>query len=71
MKILISMRGDILTADPIERSGSPKMGLGKTIEECLGSFLITYQKELGLDIEVDDSAKLYEEKRRADALAQR
>lgn len=71
MKILISKRGDFLTADPIERSGSPKIGVGRTIEECLGSFLIAYQKEFGLDIEVDDSAKPDEEKRRADALAQR
>jgi hypothetical protein len=71
VKVVIRKCGKSLEADPVERSGSPAVGRGDTIEECLGNFLIAYQHELGLEIIVDPSAKRAEEKRRRDALAQR
>lgn len=72
MKIVIKSHGPgSIEVDPVERSGSPYVGRGKTIEEALGNFLICYQKELGLEIEVDKSAQKAEKKRRKDALAQR
>jgi hypothetical protein len=72
MKIVIRERSKgWLEIDPVELPGSPSVGRGNTIEEALGNFLIAYQKELGLDSEVDESAKKAEKKRRKDALAQR
>ena len=71
MKVVIKKQGGVLIADPVEKPGSPSIGMGKTIEECMGNFLIAYQKELGLEIIVDESAKPAENKRRRDALAQR
>jgi hypothetical protein len=72
MKIVIKSHGrGSIKVDPVELPGSPSVGHGKTIEEALGNFLIAYQKELGLDIVVDESAKKAEKKRRRDALAQR
>ena len=72
MKIVIKSHGrGSIEVDPVELSGSPSVGRGKTIEEALGNFLIAYQKYLGLDIVVDESAQKAENKRRRDALAQR
>jgi hypothetical protein len=72
MKVVIKSHGKgQIEVDPVELAGSPTVGRGKTIEEALGNFLISYQKELGLDITVDESAQKAENKRRRDALAQR
>jgi predicted RNase H-like HicB family nuclease len=72
MKIVIRERSKgWLEVDPVELPGACAVGRGNTIEEALGNFLIAYQKELGLDIEVDASAQKAENKRRRDALAQR
>lgn len=72
MKLVIRSHGpESIEVDPIERPGACAVGRGKTIEEALGNFLICYQKELGLEITVDKTAKKAEKKRRADALAQR
>jgi hypothetical protein len=72
MKIVIKSHGEgSIEVDPVELPGMPPVGRGKTIEEALGNFLIAYQKELGLEISVDASAKKAEKKRRRDALAHR
>lgn len=72
MKIVIRERSKgSLEVDPVELPGACAVGRGKTIEEALGNFLICYQKKLGLDIIVDESAQKAEKKRRKDALAQR
>jgi hypothetical protein len=71
MKIVIKDHGGSIEVDPVELPGSPPVGRGSTIAEALGNFLICYQKELGLEIEVDDSAKKAEKKRRRDELAKR
>jgi hypothetical protein len=71
MKIVIKDHGGSIEVDPVELPGSPAVGRGSTIAEALGNFLICYQKELGLEIEVDDSAKKAEKKRRRDELAKR
>jgi hypothetical protein len=72
MKIVIKSHGPgSIEVDPVELPGTCAVGRGKNIEEALGNFLICYQKELGLDIEVDKSAQNAEKKRRKDALAQR
>jgi hypothetical protein len=71
MKVVIRKQFGILEADPVELPGSPSVGRGKTIEETLGNFLIAYQKELGLEIIVDESAQRAENKRRRDALKNR
>jgi hypothetical protein len=72
MKIVIRSHGkNSIEVDPVEKPGACAVGRGKTIEEALGNFLICYQKELGLEITVDESAQKAENKRRRDALAQR
>lgn len=58
MKVVIRERSKgWLEVDPVEFPGSPAVGRGSTIEEALGNFLICYQKELGLEITVDESAQ--------------
>lgn len=71
MKILIRQRGDRFEADPVNLPGSPAVGKGATIVEALGDFLISYQQDLGLEIEVDETAKAAEQQRRSEALSQR
>lgn len=58
-------------ADPVDEPGSPPVGRGTTITEALGDFLVHYQAELGVEIEVDESAVAAEQARREAALSQR
>lgn len=71
MKVLVRKRGDRFEADPVELPGSPPVGRGGSIEEALGKLLICYQHDLGVEIEVDDTAKADEQRRRVEALSQR
>jgi hypothetical protein len=64
-------QGDSFTVDPIDLSGSPRVGRGRTMLEAYGDFLIGYQEKLGLRIEVDESAKPAEMKRRGRELNKR
>lgn len=72
MKIVIRKHGPkSFEVDPVEKPGSPAVGRGRSIVEALGNFLIAHQVELGLEIEVDESAKKSEQNRRARELAKR
>jgi hypothetical protein len=55
--------------DPIV--GSPYVGRGKTMEYAMGDFLRCYQKDIGLEIIVDESAWSSELRRRKRELAKR
>jgi hypothetical protein len=71
MRVQVSKQGDTFVVDPVDLSGSPKIGRGTTLVEALGNFLIAYQKELGLEFEIDPTAQAAEDQRRMDALNQR
>lgn len=65
------MEGSGFVVDPVDEPGSPPVGRGRTMHEAYGSFLIAYQKRLGLEIEVDPSAEAAEQQRRYIAELQR
>lgn len=72
MKIQIRKEnGAIFVVDPVSKPGSPKIGRGVTMEGALGNFLIAYQEELGLEIEVHETALPAEMARRRRAMARR
>jgi hypothetical protein len=71
MKVKISKRGDSFEADPVDFPGSPPVGRGGSIAEALGDFVIHYQNDLGLEIQVDTSAEQSELKRRETTINQR
>lgn len=71
MKIKISKTVDGFVADPISEPGSPPVGRGSTIAEALGDFLIHYQTQLGLIIDIDSTAHNAENDRRLVAFANR
>lgn len=58
-------------ADPVNLPGSPPVGKGGSIAEALGDFMIHYQEELGIQIEVDATAQQAELERRKTAINQR
>lgn len=70
MKVKVSKRGNRFEADPVELPGSPPVGKGDSIMEALGDFLHQYRAELGVEIELDGSARDAEQERRDAALAQ-
>lgn len=70
MKIKISKYNQF-EVDPVDLPGSPKIGRGRTMLEALGSFLICYQDALNLTIEVDETAKPAEKRRRRRELSKR
>lgn len=71
MKIKVTKRGGQFVADPVELAGGPVVGKGESITEALGDFLIHYQGQLGVSIEIDETAEQAERERRANALNQR
>lgn len=72
MKIVLRKHGPrSFEVDPVEKPGSPAVGRGRTMLEALGNFLICYQKELGLNIVVDESAQASERQRRRRELSKR
>jgi len=71
MKIRIINHGRSFEIDPYEKCGSPSVGRGRTMKEALGDFLISYQKELGLEIDLDEAAQKTERNRRRRELAKR
>jgi hypothetical protein len=65
MKVVLKKTGPhSFEADPVDRSGSPRVGRGRTLLEAYGNFLIQYQDELGLKLVVDSSAWDAENRRR-------
>lgn len=72
MKIVIRKHNPkSFEADPVDRPGACAVGRGRSIVEALGNFLLAYQEELGITIEIDESAKKSELNRRARELAKR
>jgi hypothetical protein len=72
MKILIKKYGDSFAVDPIDAQGSPRMGVGRTMDAALADFLRIYQKELGItEITLDDKATQTELRRRNRELKKR
>jgi hypothetical protein len=70
-KIKISKVMERFCVEPVGAPGTPKVGWGRTMAEAFGSFLCNYQKELGLEIEVDATALPAETARRKRELARR
>lgn len=68
MKITVSKQGKTFIVDPTNLPGSPRVGVGYTMMAALGDFLIGYQKELGLQIEVSQECLKTEAHRRAKAM---
>lgn len=71
IKILRENSRTIMVRPDPEPPGLYPVGRGDTIIEALGNFLIQYQKELNLTIEVDSSAVPDEMARRTEALKRR
>ncbi len=71
MKIEIRKYGNGFAVDPISEPGSPRMGVGRTMDQALADFLRAYQNKLGLHIEVAESAQPAELARRKRELAKR
>lgn len=73
MKILViaEFDGSLMVCPFDQPPGMYPVGRGKAIEEAMGNFLILYQKELGLEIVVDKSAKPFEDERRRRELSKR
>lgn len=71
MKIRIHKQESQFVVNPVDKSGSPACGKGRTIDAALADFLRIYQKELGLEIEVDLTAKRAELDRRRRGLNRR
>lgn len=71
MKIKISKSGNRFLVDPLERSGSPRIGVGASMDAALGDFLRSYQEELGVEIELDPSVESAELARRKRSLSSR
>lgn len=67
MKVNVSEQYGEFIADPVDKSGMPTVGRGKTLLEALGAFLITYQSQLGVVVEIEETAAQAEIKRRATA----
>jgi len=61
----------LFVVDPKNLPGSPSIGRGVVFDSALGDFLRAYQKELGLNITVHESALPAEMARRRRALASR
>lgn len=57
--------------DPVNLTGSPRFGAGPTLLAAYGDFLITYQKELGIEIVVQPTAQRAEKRRRQKAMKKR
>lgn len=71
MKICIKREYGEFIAEPVEQPGSPPVEKGANIKEALGDFLIHYQEELGIKIEVDATAEQAECDRRVAELNKR
>jgi hypothetical protein len=71
VKIEIKKIGNRFCADPIDRPGSPQCGWGSTMDAALGDFLRAYQDQLGVVIEIDETAQKAETERRRKALSSR
>lgn len=72
MRIQVSKRGKHFIVDPVDQPGSPAVGVGRTLKEAFGEFLIAQQKALGItEIVIDPSAQSAENNRRRKALEQR
>jgi len=56
MYLMIRKEGETFIVDPQGRRGAYRIGMGRTMDAALADFLRGYQKELGLDIEIEDSA---------------
>lgn len=65
MKICTKREYGEFIAEPVDLPGSPLVGKGANIKEALGDFLIHYQEQLGITIDVDATAEQAECDRRA------
>lgn len=70
MKILIRKSGSRFIAEP-STSGACRIGVGSTMDAAMGDFLRGYQKELGVEIILDDSVQKTEVERQRRALSSR
>ena len=71
MKLKLLKDKDYFTIDPVQLPGSPPVGKGQSMRAALGDFVHQYQKELGIEIEVDHSAWRSEIGRRRREVARR
>lgn len=71
MRIGIKREYGEVVAEPVDLPGSPPVGRGANIKEALGDFLIHYQEQLGIKIEIDATAEQAERDRRVVELNKR
>jgi hypothetical protein len=72
MRIQIKKYSGGFSVDPIDRPGSPAMGVGNTMDAAIASFFRIYQKELGVtEIILDADAQRTELARRKRELKKR
>jgi len=57
--------------DCLDLLGSPPVGRGSSLKEAVGDWFLNYQDIIGIKVNIDDSAKATEERRRKRELAKR
>jgi hypothetical protein len=71
MVLTISKEGNQFVVDETSRTGSPRVGRGRTMKEAIGDFIHGNQAELGIHLIVAMSAEPAEQRRRKRELAKR
>ena len=71
MKIKILFHDGMYEVQPVPAVGACKVGRGRTMMAALGSYFHNMQRELNIEIEVDESAQHLEMARRRRELALR
>lgn len=71
MRIVVKREFEEFVANPIDLPGSPPVGKGANIQEALGNFMIHYQEQLGIKIQIDETAEQAEIDRRSIELSNR
>jgi len=63
MKIRIKKVGSKFLVNAVDKCGAHYSGVGSTMDASIGDFVRYYQKDFGLEIEVDVSAQKTEKDR--------
>lgn len=71
MKLTLAKEGRFFVVDDFSRNGAPLVGRGRTVREAIGAFFHSNQTHLGIQFEVDLTAKAAEMRRRKRELRKR
>jgi len=69
--LTIKKRGTQFEVDDLSRPGTPAIGHGRTMKEAIGDYFHANQAYLGIDFDVDESARPAEMRRRSRELNRR